>query len=98
MVGDLVSGTATDSAYMCVIGNRDDNLRNWKGNIDFVVVYNRTLSADEVAWLAAEPYAMFTRPDRWRRVFDFGESGGIIRPRGPRTLRVGPRMILGGVI
>lgn len=60
--------------------------------------WDRALTADEVAWLAAEPYAMFVRPDRWRRVFDFGESGGIIRPRGPRTLRVGPRMILGGVI
>lgn len=66
--------------------------------ISHVHIHNRALSADEIAWLHAEPYCMFARPDRWRRVFDFGESGGIIRPRGPRTLRVGPRMIFGGVI
>lgn len=38
----------------------------------YAAIYSRALSADEVAWLTAEPYCMFARPDRWLRVFDFG--------------------------
>jgi hypothetical protein len=32
------------------------------GRIEYVFVYNRTLSPEEIKWLYREPFAMFTRP------------------------------------
>jgi hypothetical protein len=32
------------------------------GRIDYVFVYNRALSSEEIKWLHREPFAMFTRP------------------------------------
>lgn len=34
----------------------------WNGRIEYVFVYNRVLSADEIRCLYHEPFAMFTRP------------------------------------
>ena len=34
----------------------------WNGRIDYVFVYNRVLSAEEIKWLYREPFAMFARP------------------------------------
>lgn len=68
-----------------------------KGDISSAAIYTRALSADEVAWLAAEPYCMFARPDRWLRVFDFGSV--ITRyPAAHRThvWRNGPITYVGG--
>lgn len=36
--------------------------RYFNGSIDSVRVYNRALSADEIAWSYREPYAMFDKP------------------------------------
>lgn len=66
------------------------------GDLDYVLYYNRALSASEIAQVTADPYCMFTRPDRWLRVFDFG---GITRyPAAHRThvWRNGPITYIGG--
>ena len=34
----------------------------WKGLIDYVFIYNRALTASEIAWLYREPFAMFECP------------------------------------
>ena len=34
----------------------------WNGKIEYVFVYNRALSAEQVRWLCREPFAMFARP------------------------------------
>ena len=34
----------------------------WNGRIEYVFVYNRALSAEEIRWHYREPYAMLTRP------------------------------------
>jgi hypothetical protein len=34
----------------------------WNGRIDYVFVYNRALSPEEVRWLYRQPFAMFARP------------------------------------
>lgn len=34
----------------------------WNGKIEYVFVYNRALSAEQVRWLYREPFAMFARP------------------------------------
>jgi len=34
----------------------------WNGRIEYVFVYNRALSAEEIRWLYREPFAMFARP------------------------------------
>jgi hypothetical protein len=34
----------------------------WNGRIDYVFIYNRVLSAEEIRWLYREPFAMFARP------------------------------------
>ena len=34
----------------------------WNGKIEYVFIYNRALSAEEVRWLYREPFAMFARP------------------------------------
>ena len=42
-----------------LIGKRDTNVQYFNGSIDSVRIYNRALSAEEIAWLYREPYAMF---------------------------------------
>jgi len=45
------------------IGARDSGASDWyNGQIGWVRLHNRVLSADEVAWLAAEPYAGILAP------------------------------------
>ena len=39
-----------------------DYLNCWNGKIEYVFIYNRALSADEIRWLYREPFAMFARP------------------------------------
>ncbi len=34
----------------------------WNGRIEYVFVYNRALSVEEIKWLYREPFAMFARP------------------------------------
>ena len=34
----------------------------WNGRIEYVFVYNRALSVEEVTWLYREPFAIFARP------------------------------------
>jgi len=34
----------------------------WNGKIEYVFVYNRALSAEQVRWLYREPFVMFARP------------------------------------
>ncbi len=34
----------------------------WNGKIEYVFIYNRALSAEEVRWFYREPFAMFLRP------------------------------------
>ena len=64
------------------IGASGDAAEYWRDRISHAGIYNRVLTADEVAWRAAEPYCMFARPDRWLRVFDFGAAaaGAVYRP------------------
>lgn len=60
--------TATDSASGGItsrpankvyIGSRAGSAIHFNGSIDSVRIYNRALSAEEVAWSYREPYAMF---------------------------------------
>ena len=51
------SGNIGAVAKPLEIGRGASNNYNFNGLLSDVVVYNRALSADEVAWLAAEPYA-----------------------------------------
>ena len=87
----------------CVIGARDirgdysqigDPLR---GQIANLALYFRALSADEVAWLAAEPYAGVRGPGP--RYWWLG--AGVLRPPGARRSRIaryGPKLLPTGVI
>jgi hypothetical protein len=34
----------------------------WNGKIEYVFIYNRVLSAEEIRWLNREPFTMFARP------------------------------------
>jgi len=34
----------------------------WSGKIEYVFVYNRALSSEEIRWLYRQPFAMFARP------------------------------------
>jgi len=34
----------------------------WNGRIEYVYIYNRALSAEEIKWLHREPFAIFARP------------------------------------
>jgi len=40
----------------------DDYYYCWNGKIEYVFIYNRVLSAEEVRWLYREPFAMFASP------------------------------------
>lgn len=72
-----IDGTAraTTSAFAwdtnpqrVVIGREIDLIgHEYTGLIGDFSIYDRALTADEVAWLTAEPYCMFARPDRWLR-------------------------------
>jgi hypothetical protein len=44
------------------IGNWTDSIQPFGGDVQYVYIYNRALSAEEVAWLNREPYAMFEQP------------------------------------
>lgn len=54
------AGTAT-----LKIGSNDNFSRDFDGKIEFVCIYNRVLSATEVAQLYREPFAMFHDTDIW---------------------------------
>lgn len=59
----VATGDIADSATNCLIGQRGDGLREFNGLIDGVYIYNRALTADEIAWLYHEPYSMVIAPD-----------------------------------
>jgi hypothetical protein len=52
----------------------------WDGDIEQVSVYNRALTASEVAWLYADPYAMVVPPVARRSYFVAGGGGGTAIP------------------
>ena len=41
------------------IGNWTDSAQPFGGDVQYVYIYNRALSPEEIAWLNCEPYAMF---------------------------------------
>ena len=82
--GEAAFGGFSTTAYPRHIGAYYGPNYEWNGLIGASAEYDRALTADEVAWLHAEPYCMFARPDRWLRVFDFGATvggtGAVYRP------------------
>jgi len=61
------SGTANDesSQALTIAGRPTDNLRNLDGVIDHVLLFDRALSASEIAWLHREPFALLQTPGLW---------------------------------
>jgi len=50
----------TDGQFVGIGGTYDGGyIYCWLGRIEYVFIYNRALSAEEVQWLHREPYAMF---------------------------------------
>lgn len=69
--------------------------QSFNGFYDCAAYFSRTVSADENALF----HAMLSAPATFAAAGELVAVGGsIIRPRGPRTLRMGPRTILSGVI
>lgn len=53
----------TTNTQVLQIGGRGIETANYfDGTNEYVYIYNRALSAEEVAWLNREPYAMFEQP------------------------------------
>jgi hypothetical protein len=66
--GNLSIGTALDpyaSTYRFRLGSNYDISRCFAGQIAHAHIYNRALSAEEVASLSAQPYQFLTRPRRY---------------------------------
>lgn len=72
--------TGVDSMF------NDPSSDTYDGLCFFQRLWNRALSAQEVAWLAAEPYA-FLSPKVVRRYFIPAVGGGITYPRLERSVR-----------
>ena len=56
---DASAGADINTATDWRIGARDDGSRVFAGKIEYVMVYNRALSASEIALLYCEPFCMF---------------------------------------
>ena len=63
---------STDTFYR--IGNSASSLQDFEGSIDHVLLYNRALSASEIALLYQEPFCMFKDP------FDLKLYGAVSAP------------------
>ena len=50
---NAAAGTLAD-LHQCFFGGRSDNDSNWEGRLDEIAVFDRALSADEVAKLAVK--------------------------------------------
>lgn len=64
------SRTASTQNQDLTIGADVSNGRYWNGLIYYTYLYNRALSGAELAWLHAEPYAIFVPVARRRVVFE----------------------------
>lgn len=71
-VNGVRSGTANQNSGFPVvgtatlkIGSNPSFIRDFDGQIEFVYIYNRELSASEIALLYREPFAMFDRKQIW---------------------------------
>jgi len=76
------SGTPvfSDANHQVVIGSyRLAGSEYFIGRIDHIIVYNRALSASEIAWLYREPFAMISIPSPPLVVIS---AGGIINAEG----------------
>lgn len=80
----LATGYITWGAWM-------DWSDNWDGPIDYFYIINRALSAAEVAWLYAEPYAMIQAPEM--PVFYSIPAGATIYSRRGISNRAGTRTV-----
>jgi len=58
---DASTGSVTALENDLLIGTYVNTTRNWNGLIDHAMIYNRALSASEIALLYREPFAMFRR-------------------------------------
>jgi len=63
-VEDTRTATVDPGTGAFWIGGRTDGSadRDFVGDIEFAYIFKRTLSADDVSWITAEPYIMFRRP------------------------------------
>jgi len=64
--GDYPYGTPASEGYMWLGSNGQDpgeSLYRWVGEIDYLYIYVRALSEDEVQWLYREPYDIFQAPE-----------------------------------
>lgn len=53
----------TDDKFVGIGGTYEAGYQEcWVGKIEYVFIYNRVLSAEEVEWLYREPFAMFESP------------------------------------
>lgn len=57
-VDDSTGNTQTGTFSIDKIGT-SYSIHYWDGDIEYLYVYNRTLTPSEIAWLHREPYAMF---------------------------------------
>jgi len=55
----------TDDKFVGIGGTYEAGYQEcWIGKIEYIFIYNRVLSAEEVEWLYREPFAMFESPVR----------------------------------
>ena len=72
------SGTrVSDSSEVLYIGDRDSFDRCFDGIIYYIMLWDRILTAEEVAWLNREPYAMF-QPLFIPFIYDAAAPSGIM--------------------
>ena len=48
------AGVSPADLEQCFFGGRSDNDSNWEGRLDEIAVFNRALTADQVARLAVQ--------------------------------------------
>lgn len=70
------AGVAVDGAYDLLIGNRDDNNRDWLGDIASISVYNRAVFTSELRGLFDQPWIAYQPPSAglWR----YAAAAGIV--------------------
>jgi hypothetical protein len=75
-----------------IIWGRIDNDYRLQGCTDHVMLYERKLSPEEIAWLYREPAAMIWVPGRKRLFYVEDNPLFRLRPQGA-TVRMGPKLI-----
>ena len=60
---DTLTGSLNCGNYSTTLARSPDSSSYWfSGEIDHVLIFNRCLTAEEIAWLYREPFAIFGRP------------------------------------